>query len=134
MELRNPPVRSTADVMQDCRRTSLEVRRLKGELEEAEAEKSKYVRELTGRLEDQGLSEFRLEHVGLMRIGKKKTARIADWDTLDVWLREQGLPFFAVVNKAIKADALAEMAVNGTPMPDGVELGEIDVPRFTPAK
>lgn len=122
------------ELMAEAKTADATRRTLEDQAAQAKARCTRLRDELHRRLKEEGLSEFRSEH-GLIRISKKKTASVRDWDVLAAWLADQGLPPHAIFNKAIRADVLHDMAVKGgVPMPDGVELGEIENPRFTPSK
>lgn len=125
--------RAIAEVMAERKEVHAAMKALEDQLDELKSRKNDLDRELVEMLHEDEVTEYRSD-AGLVRLHKRKTAAVKDWDAFEAWRTKQGLPAYTVMNKAVKADALHEMAIGGVPMPDGLELGEIEQMRFTPSR
>lgn len=133
MELEMTRRRKIAEVMAERKTVHEEIAMVQADLDDLEDRRKKLDRELFAMLREDGVSEFRSD-AGLVRLHERQTATTSDWDAFAVWLNQQGLPPHAVMNKALSAKALHEMATSGIPLPECVTLGTTEQLRFTPKR
>lgn len=97
--------------------------RLNAELKDVEEELRELQTAFLHWAEEQGVDQVKGDGITLS-IRKQPTAQITDWAAACRWAVETGNEH--IIQRRLKAGELQELAINDTPIPDCILLGEVE--------